>query len=286
MILGEMVMSFLLAWVFWLASRNLFSAYVFQRRNYRDHPLPTGVGVLIPFVVAAFVAMTSIVGFRQQPFVLNWNTLSVYGPVLTALAAGFALLGLVDDLGGVGESGGFRGHIRALLDGHLTTGALKLIGGPVLTLAVLGRGSTVVFDRSGLLRDAALVCLGANLINLFDRAPGRAIKAGIAGFAIMWIAVASATLLAPTALVIGGAAGLLIADLREELMIGDAGSNVIGASLGYGVVVAVSDGWKWWILLGLLTVNLVSERVSFSRVIDAVAPLRWLDRLGAPHRPA
>ena len=35
------------------------------------------------------------------------------------------------------------------------------------------------------------------------------------------------------------------------------------------------------VLVGLLVVNVASERVSFSKVIDAAAPLRTLDRLGA-----
>ena len=67
-------------------------------------------------------------------------------------------------------------------------------------------------------------------------------------------------------------------------MLGDAGSNALGAALGYGVVVGVGEGWRWGVLAVLALLNIASERVSFSRVIDAVPPLRWADRLGAPHR--
>ena len=69
-------------------------------------------------------------------------------------------------------------------------------------------------------------------------------------------------------------------------MLGDAGSNVIGAALGYATVRGISDRWLWLILAVVALANVASELVSFSRVIDAVPPLRWFDRLGAPHRQA
>ncbi|MEI2654630.1 MAG: hypothetical protein V9G12_21215 [Microthrixaceae bacterium] len=67
-------------------------------------------------------------------------------------------------------------------------------------------------------------------------------------------------------------------------MLGDAGSNVIGAVLGFGAVVATTPTQRWIVLVVLLALNVSSEFVSFSRIIDAVGPLRALDRLGSPHR--
>jgi UDP-N-acetylmuramyl pentapeptide phosphotransferase/UDP-N-acetylglucosamine-1-phosphate transferase len=282
-ILGELLLGALCSRVLWLACRDVFGGYVFQRRNYRDHPLPTGVGVLLPVAAAAVVALAGIVGIHRQ-LVLNWADLARVGPPLVGLVAGFAVLGLLDDMGGVGQSGGFRGHLRALFEGRLTTGALKLLGGPVVALAILARDG-LDLDRPGLLRDAALISLAANLANLFDRAPGRVVKVGSLAFVALWATTYSAGQLAPTALVVGAAIGLLVPDLREHLMLGDAGSNALGAALGYGVVVGVGEGWRWGVVAVLALLNLASERVSFSRVIDAVPPLRWADRLGAPHRP-
>jgi hypothetical protein len=80
--------------------------------------------------------------------------------------------------------------------------------------------------------------------------------------------------------VIGAFLGVLPDDLRERSMLGDTGANVFGAVLGLAVVLEVSRGPRNVILVALVLLNLASESVSFSRVIDRVAPLRWFDRLG------
>ncbi len=64
------------------------------------------------------------------------------------------------------------------------------------------------------------------------------------------------------------------------MMLGDAGANPLGATLGLATVLAVSPMTRNWVLVVLLALNLVSERVSFSRVIERVPPLRVIDRAG------
>lgn len=270
----------------WRGCHRIFDGVVFARTNYRHHPLPTGVGLLLPLVgaavVGAHVALVEIWGAAAGPSGAGWDELAALGPVTVEIAVAFAFLGLLDDLGGVGESGGFRGHLTALFEGRITTGFLKLVGGPFLALAILsgGLGGT---GRLGTLRDAALVCLAGNLANLFDRAPGRVNK--VAQFAFVVLAVATTSgYLVPIAVVFGAAGALMAGDLRESFMLGDAGSNVLGALLGLGVVVTCTGTQRWIVLVVVLALNLVSEVVSFTKVIDAVAPLRWADRLGSPHR--
>jgi hypothetical protein len=68
--------------------------------------------------------------------------------------------------------------------------------------------------------------------------------------------------------------------VREELMVGDTGSNPMGAAVGLGVVVAFGPAVRLSVLVVVLALNLLSERVSFSSVIDRTPPLRYLDRLG------
>lgn len=266
----------------WHASRTLFAGYVFQRHNYRDHPLPTGVGVLVPLAVAAVVALQALIAEVLSAFAVTrpWllDVVRSRGALLAAICLAFSLLGLLDDLGGVGESGGFRGHFRALAQGRLTTGAVKAFGGPLAALALLGSG--VGQGRFALLREAAIVCLAANLVNLLDRAPGRATKFAALGAVGLVLGVGFGPA-AVAAVPVAAALGLLGPDLREECMLGDAGANAVGAGLGYGIVVGTGTATQW-VLLGVLVVlNAGSEFVSYSRLIDRVPPLRWFDRLGS-----
>ncbi|MEZ5252649.1 MAG: hypothetical protein R2689_02170 [Microthrixaceae bacterium] len=253
---------FIVAMALWAAMQDAFVQQTFLRTNYRGHQLPTAVGVLIVVPYALVVGLSSW---------LNWDLID--GAAL-ALVLGFGVLGLLDDVGGAGESGGFRGHLRALAAGRLTTGGLKMLGGPVVALAVTGD-----------LLVAAIVCLAANLANLFDRAPGRTTKVSLLAFGL--IALAGWTLPpASVALVIGAAAGLLWGDLNEQFMMGDAGSNVIGAVIGVQLVAAFPSTSARWITLAVLVAfNIASEFVSFSKIIASTPPLRALDLLGARRRP-
>jgi hypothetical protein len=88
--------------------------------------------------------------------------------------------------------------------------------------------------------------------------------------------------LAAPAVVLGAGLGLLVPDLRERCMLGDTGANVLGGAAGLALATSVSTTAAWIVALALAALNLASERVSFSRVIDRVAPLRWMDRLGRP----
>ena len=90
----------------------------------------------------------------------------------------------------------------------------------------------------------------------------------------------AARALSGVAVVIGAALALLLDDLHERLMLGDAGANVVGAALGLGVVLTCAPATRLVVLAIVTFLNLLSEVVSFSRVIDAVPPLRFLDRTG------
>jgi uncharacterized membrane protein len=72
-------------------------------------------------------------------------------------------------------------------------------------------------------------------------------------------------------------------DTRERGVLGDAGSNAMGALAGY--LLALVFAWVPLALVALAVValNLLSERVSFSEVIEGNRLLSWLD--GAERRP-
>jgi len=205
-------------------------------------------------------------------------------------ATGFALIGLLDDLAGAGHPRGFRGHVSALTEGRLTSGGVKLLAGTAAALVTAaladtrtgaGRGAAhgAPHGAVGLLADAALVALAANLANLLDRAPGRTLKVGGVGFVVM-VAAASGSVPASVAVVAGAGLALLRDDLHERVMLGDTGANALGAVMAAGVVASCGFSTRLWVLAVLALANLASEVVSFTRVIDAIAPLRAADRLG------
>ena len=76
------------------------------------------------------------------------------------------------------------------------------------------------------------------------------------------------------AVVMGATFGLLGDDLRERLMLGDTGANVIGAVLGLAVVLGTSETTRLIVMVALVGLNVAAELVSFSSVIDRVPPLR------------
>lgn len=260
----------------WRATAHVFAQPMFARRNYRGIDVPVAVGVLL--------AVSAVGG---EALVTTWEILTdsvsshrTARLLVMAVASGFALLGFIDDVAAEGEDKGFRGHLRAMKSGRLTTGGLKLVGGGLL--AVVAASFTAPDNVGWLLVDAGVIALGANLGNLFDRAPGRVTKVGMACFVVL-VAGAGATgrpMLGAVALVIGASVGLLSADLGERLMLGDAGSNVIGSVLATGLVLVGGPGVTVAALVVLILLNGASEKVSFSRVIDATPPLRALDRLG------
>jgi hypothetical protein len=274
-VVAGFVAGVVVALALWALTHPAFAIDVFARENFRGRRLPTAVGVLVALAVLGVDAVVTVaVAAGAEP-----DDAAVGGlRLVTVTALGFALLGLLDDLGGAGESGGFRGHLRSLASGRLTTGAVKLFGGAALGVVVVSVREPDSVGR--VLADGALVALAANLGNLFDRAPGRTTKVALLGLVALVLAAGAEPALAGVALVVGAGAGLLPADLGERMMLGDAGANVLGAVLGLGVVVACAPVTRTVVLVVVALLNLASERVSFSRVIAAVAPLRAADRWG------
>lgn len=261
----------------WLLGRSMFDQPVLQRTNYRGVDVAVSAGVLIPvaaIAVEAVLRLATVLGRNAAPG-------EEAGRNLALLAAlGFGLLGAFDDLAAHGPERGFRGHLGSLARGRLTTGGLKLTAGGLLALVLAGHAGAD--DLGRLLAGGAVIALAANLANLFDRAPGRATKVAVLAAVVLAATAASAErpVLVGMVTVVAAGAGLLWFDLGEQLMLGDAGSNVLGAALGLGLVMTTSLPTQAVAAVVLLVANLASEWVSYSRVIEATPPLRFLDRLG------
>ena len=255
---------------------DILTSPALERQNYRNHPLATAGGLFIILTVLMIDAGRSVLGAIG---VGPETGLSEARTAVLFAVFGFGFLGLVDDLTAVGEDRGFKGHLGALREGRVTTGMLKLVGGAAIAVVLVASPGF----KSGrtLIVDAMLIALAANLGNLLDRAPGRTIKFGLVAYVPIAIAIGAAPIGIAIAPVMGAAFGLLGDDLHERLMLGDTGANVIGAVLGLAVVLGSRDSIRLGVMLALLALNVAAELISFSRVIAAVPPLRWFDRLGS-----
>jgi len=272
------------------------------RRNYRGRPVafPAGIGIVASALVALIpLALIDELGdsnvFRADS-----------GPVL-AYVLGIALLGLLDDLvgsgalAGVGDGAarpddlatvgdgvdqpgdaagrprGWRGHARTTLSGGFSTGALKAAGSLGIALFVLsGRG----LSAGEYLLAVALLVLATNLFNLLDLRPGRSAKALILLGAGLTIGSTDVHPLWTVGLFAGPVLVLLPLDLHERAMLGDTGSNVIGAVAGFWLVLTLSTLGQA-IALGLIAIATVyGEFRSISELIERTPGLRQLDSLG------
>ena len=266
---GSVLAGLVMGAVVWRLWAPQTSMPALRRENFRGTAVPTAGGIAIVVTILVVEAVRALWGDDAGP-----------ARILTVLVVGvFGGLGLLDDLLGHGDDRrGFKGHVGALAGGRLTTGGIKLVCG--CAAAVIGCALVDDGRVAMLLADAALVALAANLGNLFDRAPGRTLK--IASFAFLALVgcVGLEPRLGAVASTVGAGLALLVADLRERVMLGDTGANALGAALGFGVVLTASTGARVAVLVAVAVLNLASETVSFSRVIDRVAPLRAIDRLG------
>jgi hypothetical protein len=222
------------------------------------------------------------------------------GRAIALAGAGALGFGIVDDLAGSGKRRGLRGHLGALARGEVTTGAVKLggLGATGVASALLARGTTPGTPAWGgfapphtpravdVVINTGLIAGGANLLNLFDLRPGRAIKVAAASGALI-AAGGGAEGRTAVAAPLGAALALIREDLGERAMLGDAGANALGAMLGAAAAVSLPRPARAGLLAGIVALSLASEKVSFTRVIERTPPLRWLDMLGRrPPAPA
>jgi UDP-N-acetylmuramyl pentapeptide phosphotransferase/UDP-N-acetylglucosamine-1-phosphate transferase len=259
----------------------------FVTANYRGATLPFPTGMAIP--VAAMLALIPLALVQELGDVTVFKP-GAYPAVVYVL--GVALLGLVDDFvgsgvfdartlerAGQGEAAprGWRGHGRAILGGGFSTGAAKAAGSLGLAL----------FALSGQHRDAGeylvavgVLVLATNVFNLLDLRPGRSAKVLILLGAALSLGAWDATGLWTVGLFLGPLLVLLPFDLRERGMLGDTGSNAIGAVAGLWLVATLSTTGQAIALAVMLLVNVYGEFRSISALIERTPGLRQLDSLG------
>ena len=241
-------------------------------RNFRGEQIPVCFGLSILFGALLLLGVLALLLPRYALLYLPW----------LAVIVGFGVLGFIDDIRGDKQIKGLRGHFRAAFrERRITTGFVKAVGGVLLALGVAFRSYPTRPDHA--LLAAGLIALAANAVNLLDLRPGRA----------SGIFLASATLILLTAAVYrasGSGVALLLCvalpavpawlrDSRAHVMLGDTGSNLLGASLGLAVAEFSGTTGQITLLALLIGLHLLAERASLTALIEKNRALRTLDRL-------
>ncbi len=260
------------------------------RANYRGRALPFPFGVLA--LAAALIALIPLT------LLARLASTQVFHPELVPIAVyalGVLALGLLDDTlardghdgdrgersGGDGHAPprGWRGHGAAALRGELSTGMLKAAGS--LGLALLAMSYLGLPNGRWLLATGVLV-LATNVFNLLDLRPGRATKAFVAFGA--GLTIGSSDLRPLWALGLFAAPALVagVYDLRERVMLGDTGANLLGALAGLWLVLTLSGTGQLIALVLLAGITVYGELRSISALIERTPGLRQLDSWGRP----
>lgn len=283
--------------------RKRIKASQWERTNFHGVTVSLRGGVAMAGAAVASAAVAS--ALSDQPR-------AALGGVVASLGGGLA--GYIDDVDQGAHDGGkvakgLKGHLGALAHGQVTTGVIKIAGigaSALAASALVGSKATSVGGKvADLALNTVLIAGTANLANLLDLRPGRALKATVlVATPLSYFScaaaktpasgasgAASATPAAPASasgasaqrLLASGlnaaAITALVEDLQETTMLGDTGANAAGALLGTSL--AANDSWKLRLgtALGVVGLILASEKVSFSKVIAANPALNWLDQL-------
>lgn len=268
--------------------RKHIKASQWERTNFHGATVSLRGGVAMAGAAVASAAVAS--ALSDQPR-------AALGGAVAAL--GGAVAGYIDDVDQGAHDGGkvakgLKGHLGALAHGQVTTGVIKIAGigaSALAASALVGSKATSVSGKAAdLALNTVLIAGTANLANLLDLRPGRALKATVlVATPLSYFSCAaakpeaSASAVSAQRLLASGlnaaAITALVEDLQETTMLGDTGANAAGALLGTSL--AANDSWKLRLgtALGVVGLILASEKVSFSKVIAANPALNWLDQL-------
>ncbi|MDO5707764.1 MAG: phospho-N-acetylmuramoyl-pentapeptide-transferase [Andreesenia angusta] len=239
----------------------------FTELNFRGKEIPIGMGIhLILVFIITILGIGRLIDMKDSSYLLS-----------TGIAF-MGFLGIIDDFLGDKHSKGFKGHIKSLLKGELTTGGLKAIGGfGIAFLLSINMKNT---DIGEIILNTFLIALFANIINLFDLRPGRASKAFIFFLLIFAIMLKDNSYYNYILIFLGGIIAYINKDLKALVMLGDTGANAMGISLGILAAISLNIEIKIGLLLFLIILNLVSEFVSFTKIIERVKIFKFIDELG------
>ena len=266
--------------------RKRIKASQWERTNFHGVTVSLRGGVAMAGAAVASAAVASVLSDQPR---------AALGGVVASLGGGLA--GYIDDVDQGAHDGGkvakgLKGHLGALAHGQVTTGVIKIAGigaSALAASALVGSKTTSVGGKAAdLALNTVLIAGTANLANLLDLRPGRALKATVLVAAPLsyFSCAAAKTPASPASAQRLLASGLnaaaitaLVEDLQETTMLGDTGANAAGALLGTSLAANDSRKLRLGATLGVVGLILASEKVSFSKVIAANPALNWLDQL-------
>jgi hypothetical protein len=285
-VIAVLVAAFVALWTS-LTLRNIFHQPLLRRKNFLGEEVVSSAG--LAFIGSAVLGWLLLCwrGF------VDWHE----GGQLMFAALWFGSLGLLDDLAGDGVAKGWRGHLMALFrQKRITTGFIKLVGGGIGAIFLSAWLFSVnvppsvprlsVNWLSLLVFGTVLIAISANTLNLLDVRPSRALK-GFWALSLVGLLVSGGEGWWSLLPLLAGTVAYAPADFRRQAMMGDAGSNPLGACFGVWVLnhwMSPSSGIatvELWVLMAIFVAfQVYAECRSLTEDIKRVPPLRWLDELG------
>lgn len=238
------------------------------RPNYKGDMIPVGMGIcFIPAVIINSIIM-AIFYFDDK---IN---LKIFILLVGILAMSF--VGIIDDSMGNRNVTGLKGHFKSLIKGNMTTGGFKALIGGFIGLLV-----SIPFSQSipEVILGGMIVALSTNLMNLLDLRPGRSIKVYLF-IAIIMMIFALKVDREIFLIVLPAVLAYFYYDLKAMSMMGDAGSNVLGVSIGIMFVISFNVVVQVIWLLALVAIHILTEKYSLTKIIEKNPVLNAIDKFG------
>lgn len=259
--------SMILSYVFLPMLKDMINKSTLVCENYKNIKIPTSMGLAFIFTQIITLGILKIF-------------LKIEDIIIIIYLIGFifiGMLGLLDDTIGSDKYKGLKGHLGAFLKRELTTGNIKALLGGFIALFV---SSCISENFPTILINGLLIALSTNFMNLFDLRPGRAGKVFILISIFMIIFNFNIKYNYILFAMLGSLLVYMKYDLNAEIMMGDTGSNALGYTLGfyaannYNLTVKI-------IFIGLLAIlHYISEKKSFSEIIENSRMLNYIDMIG------
>ena len=236
--------------------------------NFNKQPIMASYGIVSFVYITAIAGALTVLGYSDA------RHTALYLGVMGAMW----VLGILDDMLGSREVGGFKGHFKKLFfERKLTTGAVKAIGGGLVSLTAgwfISGGDPIRWALAFL-----VIALATNTLNLLDLRPGRAVAVFFFGLGVTYILVRG-SMAAPW--IVGTIAVVTfifaVIDSRGLAMMGDSGSNAIGAALGLSIALNTGLIAQLIAITFFAAIHIYSEKHSISALIERNRVLKCIDR--------